>query len=79
MEEIKYYVSSDGTSKDVTTLNTQYLINAINKKKNTLFESIEQEDVTKALDQLSILEDEYYKRVEAFRETLKESEVTENE
>ncbi len=37
--EIKYYTSSDGTKKNISLMNTAYLINAVNKKRNNLFES----------------------------------------
>ena len=38
-KEIKYYVSSDGTKKDVSKLNGEYLINALSKKRKTIYES----------------------------------------
>lgn len=68
-ESIKYYISSDGTKKNVTTLHTAYLINAINKKKNTLFECQTSSEVMQALDQIDLLNEEYHSRVKTFLES----------
>lgn len=65
-ENTKYYISSDGTKKDVTTLHTSYLINAINKKRNTLFECKTSEEVMQTMDQIDILNEEYSHRVHQF-------------
>lgn len=79
-ENIKYYISSDGTAKDVTTLHTAYLINAANKKRNTLFECKTKEEVYATLDQIDILDEEYHKRVKAFLESsFEKKEDGENE
>ena len=71
MEEKKYYISSDGSKKDISEMNTQYLINAVNKKRNTLFECQTSEEV---MDQIEMLDQEYAKRVKQFVEKMSESE-----
>lgn len=70
MENKKYYISSDGTQKDVTTLNGEYLINALSKKRKTIFESKTKEEWNQAVDQLKILDEEYWKRLNQFHDTL---------
>lgn len=74
MEEKKYYISSDGTKKDIKEMNTQYLINAVNKKRNSLFECESYDEIKKALDQIEMLDQEYYERVKQFLES-KENEI----
>ena len=74
MEEKKYYISSDGSKKDISEMNTQYLINAVNKKRNTLFECQTSEEVMEAMDQIEMLDQEYAKRVKQFVEKMSESE-----
>lgn len=75
MDEKKYYISSDGSKKDVSEMNTQYLINAVNKKRNSLFECETPEDIMNALDQIEMLDQEYYKRVKSFLEEKSKKEV----
>lgn len=70
MENKKYYISSDGTQKDVTTLNGEYLINALSKKRKIIFESKTKEEWNQAVDQLKILDEEYWKRLNQFHDTL---------
>lgn len=74
MGEKKYYISSDGSKKDISEMNTQYLINAVNKKRNTLFECQTSEEVMEAMDQIEMLDQEYAKRVKQFVEKMSESE-----
>lgn len=76
----KYYISSDGTKKDISTMHTSYLINAVNKKRNALFECQTSEEVMEALDQIEMLDQEYYKRVHEFlTSSFNEKEDSKNE
>lgn len=69
-KETKYYISSDGTKKDVSTLNGEYLINALSKKRKTIYESKNKADWSKQLEQIKILDEEYWKRLNEFYSTL---------
>lgn len=71
-KDIKYYVSSDGTKKDVTTLNGEYLINALAKKRKTIYESKSKKEWSNALEQIKILDEEYYRRLNEFHDTLED-------
>lgn len=71
-KEIKYYISSDGTKKDVSTLNGEYLINALAKKRKTIYESKTKEEWKEAYEQMKILDEEYYKRLNSFHDSLGE-------
>ena len=71
-KEVKYYVSSDGTQKDVTTLNGEYLINALAKKRKTIYESKNKKEWSNTLEQIKILDEEYYRRLNEFHDTLED-------
>ena len=71
-KEIKYYISSDGTKKDVSTLNGEYLINALAKKRKTIYESKTKEEWKQNYEQMKILDEEYYKRLNTFHDSLGE-------
>lgn len=73
-KEIKYYISSDGTKKDVSQLNGEYLINALSKKRKTIYESKTKKEWNEALEQIKILDEEYYKRLNEFHDTLEDGE-----
>ena len=72
--EIKYYISSDGTKKDVSTLNGEYLINALAKKRKIIYESKTKKEWNETLAQIKILDEEYYKRLNQFHDTLEDGE-----
>ena len=78
MEE-KYYISSDGTKKRVEDMHTSYLINAVNKKRNSLFECQTAKEVEEALDQIEMLDQEYYRRVKEYLESSFNEEGVKNE
>jgi hypothetical protein len=69
-EEIKYYISSDGTKKDVKQLNGEYLINALSKKRKTIYQSKNKNEWNDAYNQIKILDEEYYRRLNEFHDTL---------
>lgn len=78
MEE-KYYISSDGTKKKVGDMHTSYLINAVNKKRNTLFECQTADEVKQSLEQIEMLDQEYYRRVKEYLESSFNEEGAKNE
>lgn len=70
MENKKYYTSSDGTQKDVTTLHGEYLINALATKRKAIYKSKTKTEWNKQLEQIKILDEEYWRRLNAFHDTL---------
>lgn len=62
MENKKFYISSDGSSKDVTQLDYQYLVNAIAKAFRNLNEVNNVEEFIKNSDNVCILQDELLER-----------------
>ena len=65
------YISSDGTKKNVETLNSEYIINAINKSQREIFNSQSLEEYNKYTNNITILREELDKRIDKFvRENL---------
>lgn len=56
------YISSDGSSKDVRTLDTQYLINALAKSLRNMFESTEFETRKKYTNNVTHIYEELGRR-----------------
>lgn len=62
MESKKYYTNSSGEKVDISTLETTHLINAIGKKQREIFNSPTKDDVSKELEEIKNLREEYHKR-----------------
>lgn len=66
----KYYTNSEGQSIDVSTLETTHLLNALNKKQREIFNKETKDDVSKELDEINNLKEEYHKRLNEWYEKL---------
>lgn len=62
MENKKYYTNSSGESVDISTLETTHLLNALNKKQREIFNATNKDDVSKELEEIQNLKEEYHKR-----------------
>lgn len=62
MIEKNIYVSSDGTEKDVRSLDYQYLVNAIAKAYRSVIEASVLEEYIKHIKNIEVLEDELFRR-----------------
>ena len=60
------YISSDGTKKNVETLNSEYIINAINKSQREIFNSQSLEEYNKYTNNITVLREELDKRIDKF-------------
>lgn len=58
----KYYINSAGEKVDISTLETTHLINAIGKKQREIFNKENKDDVSKELEEIKNLREEYHKR-----------------
>ncbi len=58
----KYYTNSSGESIDISTLETTHLINSIAKKQREIFNKESKDDVSKELQEIKDLREEYFKR-----------------
>ena len=72
MENKKYYTNSQGESIDVSTLETTHLLNALNKKQREIFNSQNKDDVSKELEEIKNLKEEYHKRFNEWYDKLGE-------
>lgn len=58
----KYYINSAGEKVDISTLETTHLINAIGKKQREIFNKENKDDVSKELEEIKNLKEEYHRR-----------------
>lgn len=67
MEE-KYYVSSDGKKTLMKDMEYTHLSNSLAKKYREIFESTDEEDFNKRLNDINDIKEEIYKRINKFYE-----------
>ena len=60
--EPKYYTNSAGEKVDISTLETTHLINSLSKKQREIFSKENKDDVSKELEEIKNLKEEYHKR-----------------
>ena len=61
MENKKYYTNSSNEQIDISTLETTHLLNALNKKQREIFNKENKDDVSKELEEIKNLREEYHK------------------
>lgn len=64
------YVSSDGTEKDVKSMNTEYILNSLNKAQREIFNSTNMKEFEKYSNNIMLLREELDKRINSFLESL---------
>lgn len=62
MKEKKYYTNSAGEKIDISTLETTHLLNSLNKKQREIFNKTNKDDISKELQEIKDLREEYFKR-----------------
>ena len=70
MENKKYYTNTAGESVDISTLETTHLINALGKKQREIFNKENKDDVSKELEEINNLKEEYHKRFNEWYDTI---------
>ena len=58
----KYYTNSKGEQVDVSTLETTHLSNSLNKKQREIFNCTNKDDVSRELNEIKNLREEYHSR-----------------
>lgn len=71
-KEKKYYTNSAGEKIDISTLETTHLLNSLNKKQREIFNKENKDDVSKELEEIKNLKEEYYKRFNEWYDKLGE-------
>lgn len=64
------YISSDGTEKDVKTLNSEYIHNALNKCQREIFNSKNMKEFEKYSNNIMVLRTELDKRINNFADNI---------
>jgi hypothetical protein len=66
----KYYTRSNGEQVALSTMETTHIKNAMAKKMEELFNSVNKTDFSKKLQEVNDLKEEYFARINKFYETL---------
>ena len=61
-KEEKYYVRSNGEQVAISTMNTEHILNALGKKQREIFNKTNKDDVSKELQEIKDLREEYHRR-----------------
>lgn len=69
-KEKKYYTNSQGERIDISTLETTHLLNSLNKKQREIFNKTTKDDVSKELQEIKDLREEYFSRFNKWYDTL---------
>jgi len=70
LENKQYYTNSAGEKIDISTLETTHLLNSLNKKQREIFNKESKDDVSKELEEIKNLKEEYHKRFNEWYEKL---------
>lgn len=66
----KYYTNSAGEKIDISTLETTHLLNSLNKKQREIFNKTTKDDVSKELEEIQNLREEYHSRFNKWYDSL---------
>lgn len=69
-KEKKYYTNSSGEKIDISTLETTHLLNSLNKKQREIFNKTNKDEVSKELEEIKDLREEYFSRFNKWYDTL---------
>lgn len=70
MEE-KMYTRSNGEQVPLKSMNTEHILNAWTKEMREVFNSKDFEESAKHVEKINMLKEEYYRRLNDFREKMK--------
>lgn len=73
-QKIKYYTSSDGTKIEMDKVETTHLSNGYAKKYREIYNSTNKDEFVERINELKDIQEELYKRLNIFNETLGESD-----
>jgi len=69
-KEKKFYTNSSGEQIDISTLETTHLLNSLNKKQREIFNKTNKDEVSKELQEIKDLREEYFSRFNKWYDTL---------
>lgn len=62
-EKIKYYIRSNGEKVDISTMNTEHILNALGKKQREIFNCTDKEQASKMIQEINDLKEGYYSKL----------------
>ena len=62
-KKIKYYVRSNGEKVDISTMNTEHILNALGKKQREIFNCTDKEQASKMIQEINDLKEGYYSKL----------------
>lgn len=68
----KYYTRSNGEKVDISTMNTEHILNALGKKQREIFNSTNKDEASKMLQEINDLKEGYYAKLNEWYDKLGE-------
>jgi transcriptional accessory protein Tex/SPT6 len=62
-KKIKYYVRSNGEKVDISTMNTEHILNALGKKQREIFNCTDKEQASQMIQEINDLKEGYYSKL----------------
>ena len=69
-KEPKYYVRTNGEKIDISTMNTEHILNALGKKQREIFDCKDKDQASKMLQEINDLKEGYYANLNEWYDTL---------
>lgn len=69
-KEKKYYIRSNGEKVDISTMNTEHILNALGKKQREIFNCTNKEQASKMIQEINDLKEGYYSKLNNWYDTL---------
>jgi len=66
----KYYTRSNGEKVDISTMNTEHILNALGKKQREIFNCTNKEQASKMIQEINDLKEGYYSKLNNWYDTL---------
>ena len=69
-KEKKYYTRSNGEQVEISTMNTEHILNALGKKQREIFNSQSKDEASKMLQEINDLKEGYYAKLNEWYDKL---------
>lgn len=70
MENKKYYTRSNGEQVDISTMNTEHILNALGKKQREIFNCQNKDEASQMLQEINDLKEGYHAKLNEWYEKL---------
>ena len=70
--EKKYYTRSNGEQVEISTMNTEHILNALGKKQREIFNATTKDEASKMLQEINDLKEGYYAKLNEWYDKLGE-------